>query len=228
MDLSPIKEQVLSVFIECDVKSFPIDCFSITEHYGYKIIQYSCLSERKKQACLKLSEDACTIENNVYYNDQRSFPRIRFSVMHELGHIILNDDQEQVVNTFASHILAPRMAIHYAKCRNHVDVARIFGLSLEAADYAFNDYRRWHRMAVYKMSVIDKEIYNHFYNSEIKAFIYHVGMCAWCRTPLYNQPSKYECPLCSIPRYSYSYNPFDDPMSPESRTLGSMLAGNCD
>lgn len=47
---------------------------------------------------------------------------------------------EAEANFFASNILAPRMAIHYARCKNEADVARIFEVSCEAAQYAFDDY----------------------------------------------------------------------------------------
>lgn len=89
MDQNQIQEAVLSVFKSCDIHSFPIDCFHIIHHYGYEIIKYNDLSEKKKAACLKLSEDACIIEDHLYYNDDMPERRVRFSIMHELGHPII-------------------------------------------------------------------------------------------------------------------------------------------
>jgi hypothetical protein len=63
------------------------------------------------------------------------------------------------------------MAIHYAKCKNVIDVAKLFGLTNEAAQYAFDDYRRWHRWTVHhKMDNFDKSMYVHFYNKEFGCF----------------------------------------------------------
>ena len=54
----------------------------------------------------------------IAYDENKSPFRIRFSIMHELGHIMLGHSREcayneQQANFFASNILAPRMAIHF-------------------------------------------------------------------------------------------------------------------
>ena len=186
-----------------NVKTFPIDCFYIASKMGYKVKKYNELSEKKRNACIQLSEDACLIKKTIYYNDDMPSGRIRFSIMHEIGHIVLDTENETDANYFASHILAPRMAIHYAHCKNEVDVSKIFLLTAEAARYAFDDYRRWHRMAVYKMSETDREMYNHFYNTDAKMFVYSVHDCSFCNNIIYNSID-HECPTCKL-KFRYRY-----------------------
>lgn len=84
-----IQWATLQVFQECDIHSFPINCFKIAEHYGFKLKKYSTLSESKRFACMELSEDACVINDTLFYNDKMCEHRIRFSIAHELGHHIL-------------------------------------------------------------------------------------------------------------------------------------------
>lgn len=148
--------------------------------------------------------------------------------MHELGHIIMNhkgfnQKNEQDANYFASNILAPRMVIHYSGCKNANQVARHFDISYKAAEYAFDDYRRWRRVAVYRMSTIDKLFYDHFYNNEYKGFVFHQSDCFWCGKPIYNRPDAYLCDryFCRYPRMHYTYNPLNDELSAESRFLNS-------
>lgn len=191
-----IQWATLQVFRECDVHSFPLNCFRIAEHYGFKLIKYTTLSESKRLACMELSEDACVIGDTLFYNDQMCEHRIRFSIAHELGHHILGTVNESDANQFAGYLLAPRMAIHYAECKNHADVARIFNISEEAADYAFQDYRRWHRIAVKRMTQFDKKIYQHFYHEEQKKFVYSITYCYDCDRVLYNQPGEHQCYWC--------------------------------
>lgn len=193
-----IQWATLQVFQECDVHSFPLNCFRIAEHYGFKLIKYTTLSESKRLACMELSEDACVIGDTLFYNDQMCEHRIRFSIAHELGHHILGTVNESDANQFAGYLLAPRMVIHYAGCKNHADVAQIFNISEEAADYAFQDYRRWHRVAVKRMTQLDKNIYQHFYHEEQKKFVYSITYCYDCGEVIYNQPGKHECVRCYI------------------------------
>ena len=228
-------QKTLETFKRCNTRSFPFDCRQALQEYGYRVFTYQELGQRNPELyelCISCSEEAYSdaVARIVAYNNTRPWSRIRFSLAHELGHIVLEHmmetaANETAANTFASHVLAPRIAIHHAKCANHAEVARIFELSLEAADYAFQDYRRWRRMASYRISPVHQDIYDHFYDSKVEAFVFRVRKCAWCNTLLYNEPEKYECPLCAIPRYSYSRDPLDDALSPEARIMGKDLAG---
>lgn len=188
-----INNAILEVFNEKEIYSFPIDCLKLLKSYGFKAKSYNSQSPKKKQGCFIISDDAFTLKKTVFYNDDMPEGRIRFSLMHELGHHVLKHEEprtqhhENEANYFASHILAPRMAIHYAKCKNLNDVSKVFGMTHEAADYAFQDYRRWHRHVTYhKMNEFDKALYKHFYNEEFKGFVYSSKECTLCGRMLIN------------------------------------------
>lgn len=209
MDHAYVKHMTLEVFIGCNIKSFPIDCFSIIKEYGLEARSYSSLDDNLKDYCLMYSDDAFKYKNLICYNDDKPIGRVRFSLMHELAHILLDHQgdrthgQEQEANFFASNILAPRMAIHYAKCKNQTDVAKVFNMTNEAAQYAFEDYKRWHRWIIYhKMNLFDKSMYSHFYNEEQDKFIYNVKQCVYCGEELYNSRD-YICKNCSTPNHYY-------------------------
>lgn len=204
-----ILEATIEVFRECKVKSFPIDCFELLKHYGYRIYTYhelKCKNTELYEMCVGYSDDAFRdgFTKIVAYNEEKPIGRIRFSLMHELGHHVLNHTgnsktNEKDANTFASYILAPRMAIHYAKCKNANDVAHLFNLSHEASENAFDDYRRWHRhVIIYKMSQSDKAMYNQFYDENKKCFIWSIKKCDFCGTKLYNSPENH-CKICTLP-----------------------------
>jgi ribosomal protein S14 len=198
---------IVSVYQQCEVLSFPIDCKDILIRYGYEIRKYSELSERKLKACMVLSEDATTIDGTVYYNDSKSKGRIRFSLMHELGHIILDTDIEKDADTFSSNILAPRMAIHYSKCKNAEDVVRNFDLSRQAAKVAFDDYLGWrYAVSIHGMSRNDKELYSHFYNDKANKFVWKSNRCRSCyQADVYNEDTK--CTICKIYGIKKTYIP---------------------
>lgn len=201
-----VKLKIIEVYRECNIKSFPIECFELLKHYDLKYFKYSELSEGLKNYCMEYSEESLIYENKVCYNENKPQKRIRFSLMHELGHILLEhgdnptEKMEQEANYFASNILAPRMAIHYAGCQNCNDVSKLFEISLQAADIAFNDYRRWRRLlAYYKMNSFDKAMYIHFYNKKQEKFIWSIGKCDFCGKLLYNL-NKDSSHVCSLPK----------------------------
>lgn len=196
-----IDTKILDVLKLCSINSFPLNCEEVVMDLGCLLYKYSELSQEKLKKCLLVSDESMKLHNRIYYNDSMIIGKTRFSIMHELGHILLghgdysNEALEVEANYFSSHILAPRMAIHYSGCKNHVHVAKLFNISFEAALIAFDDYRRWHRRAVYKMDEFDKAMYSHFYNEKYKGFVYSVKTCKFCGKELLNEKSDY-CDSC--------------------------------
>lgn len=184
MNYDKIYYSILSVYQECQVFSFPVDCLRLVKTYTNDCIPYSKLPSHKQKVCMTISTDAFLYQEIVYYNDKIRTNRQRFSLMHELGHVMLKhaehptETAEQEANAFASHILAPRIAIHYAGCRNEADVARIFHLTGEASRYAFDNYRRWRRyLTYYHMGEIDQALFKHFYSEEYGCFVWNRKIC---------------------------------------------------
>lgn len=193
-----IDAAVLNVFSTCKVRSLPFSCQELLSFYGYSCIPYNSLSPEKQLACTTISDDAFCLNHTVYYNSNTAPFRIRFSLMHELGHICLrhtsvsgkSQSPEQEANAFASLILAPRMVIHYSGCRTAEDLSRVFQMTFEASGYALNDYYRWYDHILRdKMSPLDKAMYLHFYDSEKKRFVWNRTICPDCQSELINHSS---------------------------------------
>lgn len=165
MNYELISEKILGIYKECNITSFPIDCISILKHYGYKVLTYSelqSINEEFKILCSLLSDDAFSdsIHRIVAYNHKTNAGRIRFSLMHELGHIVLSHTSHSQANEdeadyFASNILAPRSVIFRSKVNTAEALREKFGLSYAAANIALDDYKRW---KCFKISQVDKEI----------------------------------------------------------------------
>ena len=138
MNYRAILNQVLFVYQKCDIKSFPINCYDILKTLNIQCKKYSELSEKKRIASFMISNESYYFNDIIYYNDDRIETRIRFSLMHELGHILLkhkttqnenrNKEQEAEANFFSKNILAPPMAIYYARCEEPEDIAKIFNV----------------------------------------------------------------------------------------------------
>lgn len=143
MNYAYLYGKILSIYLQCGVKSFPIDCFDIVEKLGYNIVKYSELSPQKLEACKKLSFDACLIDRTLYYNDRVMLERVHFSIMHELGHDYLNTESEEDADTFASHILAPRIIVHFLHPKTADCIHDTFGISYAASNIVLCNHKTW-------------------------------------------------------------------------------------
>lgn len=145
--------EILEVYKKCNIREFPINCEEILETYDYRIRTYDEILQQLPEAAhlaKAFSNDSFADTKNrlVLYNGNVNKYRARFSQMHELGHIILghvghSQKNEDDANTFASNILAPRVAISHFGCTTADEIHAKFGISYAAANIALSDYKKW-------------------------------------------------------------------------------------
>ncbi len=201
MDYDRIKYAAYDIYERCSVDKLPFDCTYIISELGYHCIKYSDMTSDSLEACLALSEDAHTIDNKIYYNDKKTKRRVRFSLMHELGHLALDTQDESEANNFASVILAPSMAVYYSGIKNVREISNLFDISLECAKYALETSEKWAYSAKrYGMTDIDKKLYNHFFDEDANRFVFKISRCAYCDAIIYNS-NKPICKKCDKPQH---------------------------
>lgn len=148
-----IKQTIVDMFVKYDICCVPINGFELATKIGIKIIPYSAIPESKRWLLLKQSEDGFSAEKSIgewyiYYNDEKDYGRVNNTIMHEIGHIVLDHSEgselaEKEVKFFAKYALVPPVLVHKLKLDNPLDIANIFGVSLEAASYAYSYYKKW-------------------------------------------------------------------------------------
>ena len=151
-----IKRSVVELFVANKPDTVPIDCFKICNLLGIVLVKYSEVNEKKRKACKEFSKDGFCLEKEIngqsllciYYDDTMYERRIRFTIMHEIGHIILDHSEhsdlaESEANFFAKYALAPPPLIHKYKLEDYYELAEVFQLSLECAMNAMRSYHSW-------------------------------------------------------------------------------------
>lgn len=160
------REKAIDTLIEYGTNSLPISVKKISNNLPIKILfnTYSHLMELHGFSYTEVcgaykSEDGAVIQNGdeycILYNDiDRSSQRIRFTLAHELGHIILGhlqfdaclcrlsdheyDVLEKEANQFASQLLSPEPLIYDILKKSHrintSQVRSIFDISYQSAD----------------------------------------------------------------------------------------------
>ena len=124
-----IKENVVDMYEECGLTTYPIDCMEIARRLNYRLVPYSKLKGKKLVTAMNISMDGfhMLVEDKVsgmfmwviFYNDENSHERQRWTILHEIGHIRLD------------------------QCDDYVDVAVKFDLSIQAAYYSMCYYHKW-------------------------------------------------------------------------------------
>lgn len=150
-----IKEEVIHIFVMYKVKCIPVSGFEIASKMGVTLIPYSGLSKSRLKASLKVSEDGFFLEieghEYIFYNDiDRSYERQNWTILHEIGHIVLDHNghsahEEVEADFFAKYAIAPPVLIYRIKADSIRDIYDAFDISMEAAEYAFEYYRKWRK-----------------------------------------------------------------------------------
>lgn len=86
-----IKEIVVTLFENLDISCTPISGFEIAKKLGIIVIPYSA-TKHCEELTLKY-EDAICLEKDdalyIYYNDKKSYERLNWTFLHEIGHLVL-------------------------------------------------------------------------------------------------------------------------------------------
>ncbi len=149
-----IESTIVDLYEKLCIDHIPVDPFSIASKLGYKVKKYSDLPRHYKAYLIELGLDGlscydpATKSYIICYDDSHSQTRIRFTMMHEIGHIVLGHKQEsklanKIADFFAGYFLAPSPLISLYECKNSKEVADQFDISQDCADICFRRFQNW-------------------------------------------------------------------------------------
>ncbi len=171
-DYERIKRKVGEVFEENSgiLSSIPIDVFGLARKMGFRVIK---ASERLKLGMKKLNEfleinktkevfgyafyDVENMEYVIYYDDVNAgAAKQRFSVAHEIGHIVLGHIDKQIedskeaeceANYFAGYMLFPdclstNNEIYTYIKEHYCFIPRMFGIAVDTAMIKFEHHSK--------------------------------------------------------------------------------------
>lgn len=104
----------------------------------------------------------------IAYNDLKDEPTMRFTLAHELGHIILDHDgkheyQEKEADCFARNILCPVQIIKEFGISTTSDYVNCFEISHPMADVAIKYFSSdFYYISKHNYETLDEKIYCHF------------------------------------------------------------------
>lgn len=162
-----IKGEVGHIFSKYKIKCIPVSGFEIATKMGITLMPYSGLSKEKCNKALEVSEDGFFLENNgkeyVFYNNINcSYERQNWTILHELGHIVLDhtghgQHEEDEANFFAKYAIAPPILICKIGAKTARDIYDAFDVSREVAAHSFSYYCNWKKKYAQKKRLEDYE-----------------------------------------------------------------------
>lgn len=177
------------LLIRTGIHRLPVRVSEICRVLGIRVVSYSQGQRLITRLDLQdncIDNDGFTDSGIIYYNDSCVIGRQRFTVAHELGHILMHHSPsrinrepsssdhpvEQAANVFASRLLAPAcvlwgMGVHAAK-----DIADLCDISLAAATFRAKrmeqlyqreaEFRQKYARSCFLLSPLECQVYEQF------------------------------------------------------------------
>ena len=151
-----VRNNAWDFLIKNHITSYPLDLRYIAINNNWNIWSYRKYCEIRKidySDLIKTHPDGFTeiIDNKIFicYNEQNNKQRNRFTICHEIGHIVLKhlykgDKLDKEANMFAARILMPMILIKELNIQSPIELAKLCDVSIDAASYRlkrFNDIK---------------------------------------------------------------------------------------
>lgn len=141
--MTEIYGQIFDIYQKYHIRNFPIDIFSLAIRMGFNLHRFSSVRPETLRKILKISDSACLLDRTIYFNDKQPIERVRFSICHEIAHDLLETEDEDLADLFASELLAPSPIIRTRGYKTADEVAESFELSISAANRVLYRGKRW-------------------------------------------------------------------------------------
>lgn len=177
------------ILIDHGITQLPVKVSGICKAKQIKVTSYEKGGKLIKDCGLfqnTVNSDGFTFGRMIFYNEQCTVPRQRFTVAHELGHILLhngggmynrepsaNDSPiEQEANVFASRLLAPACVLWGIGVTSAQQISEICNISMQSAEFRFKRLaelferekqfiRKYHK-SCFLLSPLERAVYHQF------------------------------------------------------------------
>lgn len=181
------RDAAWQMLIDCQITELPVNVGQICQHYGWRLTSYQ--AGQKAIAALGISDltkqtdGFCLYSGGryyIFYDDTMPHTRQRFTVAHEIGHIMLGhigdgqctrinrepaaDDapEETQANQFAARILAPAWVLHSIRALTPVEIADACEISMVAASFRARRMELLEQRGCYLSHPLERQVAKQF------------------------------------------------------------------
>lgn len=166
-----VRNNAWEFLIKNNVNEYPLNLNKILKQNNWYATNYKNYCNYKKCDFNKLINnypDAFTIQdknNNflICFNERNDRQRIRFSIAHEIGHIVLKhlykfDKLEKEANMFAARILMPMLLIKELNITKPEELSKLCDVSIESAKYRLKRFKEINRREMFYTNPKEKQL----------------------------------------------------------------------
>jgi len=180
-DYQNARDAAWKILLDCGVERLPVDLKAICKQLGVRVRRYADvrgLSDAAAQA------DGLTFfswgKPVILYNQDRSPMRIRFTIAHELGHLVLghvapgqrttvnrepspaDDPIETAANQFAARLLAPACVLWGLDVHTSEEISELCNISKQAAEFRAERMAVLYQRGKFLASPLERQVYERF------------------------------------------------------------------
>lgn len=186
-DYQNARDAAWRILLDCGIDSLPVDLNVIRDKLNIRIVSYKAAKTLIAERCL--SEIAARTDGLTFYagatpvilyNESCAEERIRFTIAHELGHIILghvvpggittanrepssgDNPQETAANQFAARLLAPACVLWGLDLHTPEDIAAACHISKQAAEFRADRMKILYFRNKFLTSPLERRLYQQF------------------------------------------------------------------
>lgn len=174
-----VRDASWQLILDYNITSLPVDVVELASKLDIKLIKNSTLSTSK----LEPYQYAISLLSNnnwyIIYNDNMPACNTRFTLAHEIGHIILGHKliqdryarttfnssrpiEEKEADMFAIRLLAPACVLWGLNIKSADEVARICNISYTSATYRYTRLIELKDRNKFLTSPLERQVYNQF------------------------------------------------------------------
>ena len=166
------RDMVWRVLLQENVTELPVNVVGLCRQMGIRVQYYTPADGNDGYSTIFLGMP------RIFVSDKCSPERQRFTVAHELGHILLghvgehqlvnrepdpgDNPVEQAANVFASRLLAPACVLWALDVRTPEQIAALCRISLQAANFRAERMKLLYERDRFLASPIERKVYEQF------------------------------------------------------------------
>lgn len=176
-----VRNSAWQCLIDAAVSELPVSVVKLADHYDVAVVKNrgrNWLSPGQSGVSIR-TEDGTWI---ICYDERESIERIRFTICHELGHILLGHplklgliqhtrtidkerpEIESEADMFAARILAPACVIWALDLHTPEEISELCQISHEAAEIRANRMELLYSRNMFLSHPLERQVYEQFKN----------------------------------------------------------------
>lgn len=161
------------ILVKENIKELPVNIVELCHKLGIAVKYYDKLEQGNDGKCTVINKQPI-----ILVRQECSRQRKRFTIAHELGHILLghvgkyelvnreisptDNPIEQEANVFASRLLAPACVLWGLKVKSADEISQLCDISPTAAEYRWQRLQELYKRNKFLVAPLEREVFNQF------------------------------------------------------------------